>query len=384
MPLVWATRIETRTAAHISEVASGLACSCTCPGCNATLEAVNSENPFWKKRPHFRHYQAPEHDECADASVLRAAREILDKGSAFLTPTSTVRVTVKSRHGKSFSDEREIPGELKEVATYEFIDATDAVLTLTSGEQFYVRLIASGIERSNTTPKQIKYAEVLIDISDPVLRTASREELRAHISLSPSQRKWCGNQVEETVRSQLTRELQDAADEDDRNRDAAAILQAASLPSVERQDPREKLRRLREMFHTKMHAALDEDEPNAPTIPSWSSLAKPQTSLHAFRLHDDETCWVVMSSANHSGYYIVPAPRVFDGWDEALPSSLGVPNLELKAYVGQGSMDVASTWFQHSGRLRALNFDSDAALTLVFAQNQFPEPNDGTSLTGQE
>jgi len=48
MPLVWATRIETRTAAHISEVASGLACSCTCPGCNATLEAVNSENPFWR------------------------------------------------------------------------------------------------------------------------------------------------------------------------------------------------------------------------------------------------------------------------------------------------------------------------------------------------
>lgn len=294
-------------------------------------------------------------------------------------------MSVKSRHGRTFSAEKEVPGELKEVAGYEFVDATDAILTLVSGEQFYVRLIASGITGAESTPKQTQYAEVLIDISDPVLRTASKEELRAHISLSPTQRRWCGNQLESSLRTTMERELQELAHEDDLKRDA--ILQSAPALPLEHDDPREKLRRLRAEFNRRYahgSEANPQPAPLPPALPSWSGLAKAHTSFHAFRLRDDETCWVVINSAKHSGYYIVPAPTLFEGWDEALPSSLGVPDQNLGAYVGQGPMSNASTWFQHSGRLIALNMDSDPALTLKFTENQFPTTNDCQNISSNQ
>jgi hypothetical protein len=183
----------------------------------------------------------------------------------------------------------------------------------------------------------------------------------------------------------MEHDLKELAHEDDLKRDA--ILQSAPALPLEHDDPREKLRRLQAEFNRRYaHESAEEPQPAPlpPALPSWSGLAKARTSFHAFRLRDDERCWVVINSAMHSGYYIVPAPKLYEGWDEALPSSLGVPDQRLGAYVGQGPMSNASTWFQHSGRLIALNMDSDPALTLKFTENQFPKPNDSLNISDQE
>lgn len=230
--MVWATRNGDGTAAHISEVVRGLGCNCVCPGCQAQLEAVNSENPYWKKHPHFRHHNAPECVACEVAAVFKAAKQVFSETQEFKLPDQAVVGEARSADGKMFSHRIDQPGQILAVTQYTSVDATDGILTLADGQMIYVRLIATGIHISNEPPKQTKFAEVIIDISDPVLRTANRDILRQHISLSPEQRRWCSNQ-------ELTG-LQAQADA------TAQSLAKAHTPSPN--DPREKLKALRALF----------------------------------------------------------------------------------------------------------------------------------------
>lgn len=367
MTMVWATRRKNNIAAHISEVPSGLACDCICPGCSATLEAVNSENPFWKKRPHFRHYNAPELSDCETKAVMKAAKETFSKGNKFLTPEKMVSVTVRSKSGKSFTEERLIPSDVQEITAYDFVDSTDAVLTLSNGQQIYVRLIATGKLSDYSNPKQTQFAEVLIDISDPVLRTANRDVLREHITLSPEQRKWCSNQIDSSLQKELLMAAQRAADEHDQHMYAAQEKREHLI--INRDDPREKLKRLREEFKRR-HLESQIPDQEILTVPTWSNLKKRNTAFHAFKLRDEQNFWVLINSALHDGYFIVPSPELFDGWDEALPSSLGKPDYEKNAYIGNGDFLPVDKWFYTSKRLEASNIDSDSALTLKFTQTK--------------
>lgn len=192
--MVWATRVADRAAIHIGEVRSGLACGCTCPGCGAILEAVNSENPFWKRRPHFRHHDSHELDDCAVAALLASSRAALIEVTDFALPELVAEGKATSSEGKVFTETLREPSEVQGVTAYEFVDTTDAVLTLADGQQVYVRLIAAGVSRGDLQAKQTVFAEIIIDISDPMLRTADRDALRRHISLNPGSRIWCGNQ----------------------------------------------------------------------------------------------------------------------------------------------------------------------------------------------
>jgi hypothetical protein len=377
MPMVWATRSADGAASHISEVIHGLGCECVCPGCLAQLEAVNSENPYWKKRPHFRHYNSPELSDCEPKAVLKAAKETLSRASQFLLPEAIVSATVKSKSGKIFTQEKIIPSELQEITSYDFVDTTDAILTLSSGQQIYVRLVASGKIESKDAPKQTKFAEVLIDISDPVLKTADRETLRRHITLSPEQRKWCSNQIDSRLHNDLLIAAQREADEYDEK--WLLLQQPRIIPNGDPADPRTKLRMLREAFRLKQ-LQLDQsntqelDEPKMEEedkpLPTWSSLKKKNTSFHAFKLRDDESCWVLINSALHDGYFIAPSPSVFDGWDEVLPPSLGRPDYEHNAYIGSGNMQHVDQWFYGSKRLAGSNIDSDPRLILKFVDMQ--------------
>lgn len=367
MPMVWATRLKNNIATHISEVQTGLACDCICPGCNATLEAVNSENPYWKKRPHFRHHNAPELNDCETKAVLKAAKESFSKGSKFLIPEKVVSATVKSKSGRSFTEERVIPSETQEITAYDFIDATDAILTLSNGQRVYVRLVATGKLSDHTSPKQTQFAEVLIDISDPVLKTADREVLRQHITLSPEQRQWCSNQIDSSLQKELLIAAQKAADEHDVR--MFTPIEKSEFVFPDQDNPREKLKRLRAEFQRR---ALESQYPvhEVLPIPVWSDLKKKNTAFHAFKLRDEENCWVLINSSKHDGYFVVPAPNIFDGWDEALPSSIGKPDYANNAYIGNGNMQHVDGWFYGSNRLEASNIDSDAALTLKFTQTK--------------
>lgn len=192
--MVWALLAADDSARHITEVKSGLDCGCVCPGCRVSLEAVNSENPSWKRRPHFRHHKAPELESCADAAVITGAKSCFDELGEILLPGATFVGEAQCLDRQTIRETVEVEPTVAKVVAYEFIDMTDAVLTLADGQQLYVRLIAQGASKKIQSPKQGPLAEIIIDISDPVLRTADRATLRDHISLSAKHRMWCKNQ----------------------------------------------------------------------------------------------------------------------------------------------------------------------------------------------
>lgn len=189
--IVWASDAVTNAARHISEVRTGLACNCVCPGCAAKLEAVNAENPLWKRRPHFRHYQAPELENCAQQSVLTGAREALKQIIDIQLPEVHVKRFVSAQDQMEFAGEAIQPEQRVAVDAVELVDATDAILTLAGGEKIYVRLVATAKRPADI--KQTLLSEILIDISDPVLRTADPETLRQHITLGVRAKHWCNH-----------------------------------------------------------------------------------------------------------------------------------------------------------------------------------------------
>lgn len=195
MPMVWATQIQNDLAVHISEVPLGLRCACVCPGCRSPLEAVNSENPHWKRRPHFRHHSAPETLECELAGVITAVQAVLAKCPEFRLPDLIAQGVAQAKSGQVFRKELVEPGTVEAIREYAFVDVTDAVLTLASGEQVYVRLVAHGDSLSRLIAKQALLAEVVLDISDPALRSASWSELRQHVTFGSRKSYWCSHEM---------------------------------------------------------------------------------------------------------------------------------------------------------------------------------------------
>lgn len=193
--MVWATRAADGTAVHVLEVEAGLACACLCPGCRAVLEAVNSRNPQRKRRPHFRHYAAPELEDCTVVAALAAARAAIAQLDSFETPVRSVEGRAESVDGRVFSEVVSTAAAVQPVTRYAFVDMADAVLTLADGQQVYVRLAAHSPQTHDLEPKQQAIPEIVIDIADPALQGFDRETLRRYIALSPTGRVWCNNQA---------------------------------------------------------------------------------------------------------------------------------------------------------------------------------------------
>ena len=192
-------------ARHILEVKSGLDCKCVCPGCGAALEAVNSQNPYWRKRPHFRHYQAPELEDCGVGAVLAAAREIIKTITEIKLPAFEEMHELVASTGKVITGSARVEEEIVPVEDVELVDATDAILTLAGGVKIRVRLVAN-MHRSSD-PSEPVTAEIAINLEDPLLRTADPEALRQHITLGNAARTWCHYFNEQAVQKLA---LQDA------------------------------------------------------------------------------------------------------------------------------------------------------------------------------
>ena len=203
--IVWANDAD-GVARHIMEVESGLLCHCTCPGCNAKLEAVNSKNPNWKRRPHFRHYDAPELGNCSQSAILAAARQMVQELKEIKLPSFEVTQQVSSQAGKIFTGHANEPEQVVSVDAVEFVDTTDAVLTLAGGQKVMLRLVAT--TKRTVEPKQTVMGEIVINLADPVLQTADPEAMRRHITLADSARTWCHHYNEAKLMQQALENAQ--------------------------------------------------------------------------------------------------------------------------------------------------------------------------------
>lgn len=189
--IVWAVQAASGVARHITEVKTGLACGCVCPGCEMPLEAVNAENPQWRRRPHFRHEKSPELPTCLRSAVLTGARALLAAATEFLVPTLTVAAQVRAPDGKVFEETEVVPERRVGITRLSFQDETDAVLLLEDGREVRVRLVASA--RATEDSQDAPLADIIIDVSDPDLQSADPEMLRRRITLGgdAARHRWC-------------------------------------------------------------------------------------------------------------------------------------------------------------------------------------------------
>ncbi|MBB1073244.1 hypothetical protein HUU62_02300 [Rhodoferax sp. 4810] len=159
--------------------------------------------------------------------------------------------------------------------------------------------------------------------------------------------------------------------------------QAEAARQKERALAEAKLANLRQMFaarqawmspsHHQVPAPHQppEIEPEQPPIdeevplPSWANLKKPNSSFFAYGMGNGQ-CWVLIQSASHAGCFIAPAPTPFEGWDEALPPSLGMVDAEREVYMSDSSINALVPWFS-SRQSTGSRIDSDAAAILRFA-----------------
>jgi hypothetical protein len=100
-------------------------------------------------------------------------------------------------------------------------------------------------------------------------------------------------------------------------------------------------------------------------LPSWAALKKQNTSFFAYGM-DDGTCWVVMQTAERDGCFIVPAPTTFESWEEALPPSIGTPDMERRLYVSNQHVNAIASWFSQRSK-KGSRIDSDAVAIQKFA-----------------
>jgi len=211
--IVWASDRDTGVARHISEVSRGLACGCICVGCGSVLEAVNSENPNPKRRMHFRHPETEETDTCVAGAMLAGARAQLNTGDALMLPAYSVTGSAKAADGREFNALEQSPQSRAMIEQIQWVDETDALLTLADGRQLRVRLVAvsggAGVQRLGTDDH---LAEILIDVSDPALRDADPEALRARIMLDTAAKRWCHHWQASALVAAATSVAQDKAD----------------------------------------------------------------------------------------------------------------------------------------------------------------------------
>ena len=100
-------------------------------------------------------------------------------------------------------------------------------------------------------------------------------------------------------------------------------------------------------------------------LPKWAALKKKNTSFFVFQMRDASEFWIVMEAADHPGYYIVPGTGWWDGWDEALPPSVGRADLEKGAYVSDKSINYGIQLMRNFG-VTASRIDSDVGLICAF------------------
>lgn len=102
-------------------------------------------------------------------------------------------------------------------------------------------------------------------------------------------------------------------------------------------------------------------------LPFWATLKRLNTSYFAYGTAEGY-CWILMQSATHVGCFIAPAPTNFEGWDEALPPSLGRADLSRGVYESDQDINSLASWFR-SRPHKSFRIDSDAKAIQHFAQS---------------
>lgn len=189
----WARDVATGTPIHILELGPerrGARSGCECPSCGLALTAVNAAKTQFVKRPHFRHPEGAERDECLVLAARAAAMRQLQEEGWLELPRRQMSARATGLSGQVHEAWVGLPPERVRITHVDFRDRAVAMLTLDDGRQLRVELTGTLDEAPALDAAGHPVPTILLAVDDPSLASMAPDELRRRLKLLPSAVCW--------------------------------------------------------------------------------------------------------------------------------------------------------------------------------------------------
>lgn len=323
----------------IGEVARGSACGCRCPECNSPLIAKQGNEKEW----HFAHESGQERPEChvgAANMLRRLAVEHLASRDPIVLPPYRVTLRASSPLGgrtETVEWSAQFQGSLTwlpkgprsaPVATGRLDSGVDASLFLEIGDTY------TAVPNSPRAMAAIDFVCPVPPLSDLRVRAQAEQQIQHH-----GRFQWRSHPDSLGLAAAAQERL-----------NARAAQDVAYAKQVAERNARDAKSRLQSTAQLASDGATPRASSQANVDYPWAPLLKPTSSFVFYRLKDG-SAWVVYMMVDDK-VAIAPWPKE-DGWDEALPPSVGVADEALGVYRGRAYEAVMIFFGQRTLRMRA-------------------------------
>jgi hypothetical protein len=338
---------------YIGDVPRGAACACFCPACGSPLVAKQGGEHTW----HFAHEASQERPQCLPGSInllRRLAIETFTVGAPFVFPIAKALLVPSQRYSEIFEEVSWSLPAGKILDVYPQSHNTRPAVHV-SVDDVHAGTVAIWVMVGEYALPEME------DPSDCGLILRCPEPQHGQITTQESALdflsqfgKWIWRRAPDT------QGLARAAHERTLGKLAQHEVMVAKQQAMQLAARREWERTIGTPLAGRDLGLPEAFKPadKSGELPNWVEYKKPNSSFFAYKMRDSEETWVLMASAKHAGYFIVPGAGNWEGWDESLPPSLGEANLDIGAYIGQGPMDHANEWLRARGTAGS-RIDSD-------------------------
>ncbi len=311
----------------VGEVPRGSACNCFCPECHSPLIARQGVENEW----HFAHESGQERPECEPGAanmLRRLAVEYLKTRPKILLPRYTQTAYARS-DVRVLTEQVSWDGQfIGSITWLEQASRSDPVACsrMDNGIEAYLFVqISDDLPKHLPTSKDA-VASMVFHCSVPVTSDLRKREYAERHLQRHGNIVWRHQpDVFGLMAAAQSRLLLKARELD------AADARAHNRQQEEASKRQAEMSRLRlEQDAAAQRAAALKLLPKVDPLYSWAPSRKPDTSFIFYRLHDG-SAWVVYTLSDGC-MGIAAWPVSEEGWDEALPPSVGIVDSELGIY----------------------------------------------------
>ena len=166
--MAWARDSTTGQPRYIGEIDAahrGGKCGCECPSCGLPLIAVNAAKDEVIRRPHFRHPDGAQRDDCGILAARAAALRTLAEHGYILLPRRTKSAQFVGLSGTNYEAWADLPARRVRVSQVDFQDRAFAMLTLDDGRKLRVTLTGS-IQAGDDAAGDVLVPVIAIDVDE--------------------------------------------------------------------------------------------------------------------------------------------------------------------------------------------------------------------------
>lgn len=210
--LAWARDIESGEPRYIGEIDAdhrGAKCGCECQSCGLPLIAVNAAKDEVQRRPHFRHPEGAQRDNCAILAARSAALRLLTEQGVIDLPRRGMPGQMVGLSGARHEAWAELPPQKVRISQIDFNDRAFAVLTLEDGRKLRVALTGS-IREATGTAERVLVPTITIEV-DGSLAGLDQAGLRKQLQLLPDAICWRSHWNDKELLDQADAKAREAA-----------------------------------------------------------------------------------------------------------------------------------------------------------------------------